>query len=133
MKDTPTITIDMDKKCPKCGHKGVCENGLCMSCGMKNYERKRAMKIGDKTIKTCIDIIQSMLWEKQIDMDRAYIKAEGPVSVDLKLKISPGDGVNEVEGKISFVVEKSTGEVDKIYVDENQMTLFESEKEEAAA
>ena len=129
----PTLTINMDKKCPQCGHKGVCGNGLCMECGMKKYERKQAMKIGDKTIKACIDIVQSMLWEKQNDIDRAYIKAEGPVSVDLKLKISPGDGVNEVEGKISFVVEKSTGEVDKIYVDENQMTLFENEKEEAAA
>ena len=83
------------------------------------------MKIGDKTIKASIDILQSLLWEKQGDMDRAFIVAEGALSVDLKLKISPGDGVNEVEGKISFVVEKSTGEVDKVYIDEDQMVLFD--------
>lgn len=32
MPDKPTITIDMDKKCVKCGHKGACQNGLCMAC-----------------------------------------------------------------------------------------------------
>ena len=80
--------------------------------------------IGDKTIKASIDVLQSLLWEKQGDMDRAFINAEGSLSVNLTLKISPGDGVNEVEGRISFVVEKSTGEVDKVYINEDQLDLF---------
>jgi len=82
------------------------------------------MKIGDKTIKASIDVLQSLLWEKQGDMDRAFIVTEGALSINLTLKISPGDGVNEVEGKISFVVEKSTGEVDKVYINEDQLDLF---------
>ncbi len=27
-----TITIDMDKRCKRCGHKGTLENGLCLKC-----------------------------------------------------------------------------------------------------
>ena len=86
------------------------------------------MKIGDKTIKASIDVLQSLLWEKQGDMDRAFIMAEGALSINLTLKISPGDGVNEIQGKISFVVEKSTGEVDKVYINEDQMDLFKKEE-----
>ncbi len=82
------------------------------------------MKIGDKTIEACREILSSLLLEKQEDMDRAYLKAEGPLSVSLTLKINPGDNCNEIEGKITFVVEKAIGEVDKVYIDENQMGLF---------
>jgi len=131
MKETPTITIDMDKKCTDCGEKGVIGRGLCLKCGTALFKKQLkggTMKIGDKTIKASIDILQSLLWEKQGDMDRAFIVAEGALSVDLKLKISPGDGVNEVEGKISFVVEKSIGEVDKVYIDEDQMDLFNEDR-----
>ena len=28
----PVITIDLDKKCSRCGQKGTAENGLCLRC-----------------------------------------------------------------------------------------------------
>lgn len=31
----PTITIDMDKKCKKCGKGGALPNGYCMNCFTK--------------------------------------------------------------------------------------------------
>lgn len=33
-EEVPTITIDMDKECPKCGNKGVAPNGLCLQCSL---------------------------------------------------------------------------------------------------
>jgi len=31
-----TITIDLDKKCRQCGRKGAADNGICMTCLLKN-------------------------------------------------------------------------------------------------
>jgi len=36
-KEPDTIKINMDKKCPSCGKKGVCESGYCMVCSVKRY------------------------------------------------------------------------------------------------
>jgi hypothetical protein len=30
--ETPTITIDTDKDCSRCGKLGACNNGLCLEC-----------------------------------------------------------------------------------------------------
>ena len=32
----PTITIDMDKKCKKCGEDGALPNGYCLPCFTKH-------------------------------------------------------------------------------------------------
>lgn len=44
-KDTPTITIDMDKACRECGQMGAAaENGLCLECTAGEVERRLARK-----------------------------------------------------------------------------------------
>lgn len=87
------------------------------------------MKIGDKTITAGIEILQSLLWEKQLDMERAMIRnEEDALTVSLSLKITPDGSRNKVRGNISFTVEKSKGETDDVYVDENQMDLPLKEK-----
>lgn len=34
-KEVPTIEIDSDRKCSKCGKDGACKSGLCLSCILK--------------------------------------------------------------------------------------------------
>jgi len=90
------------------------------------------MKIGEKTIAAGIDILQSLLWEKQSDMEKAIIlNGEDALTVKLSLKITPDGAQNRVKGSISFAVEQSKGETDDVFVDENQMEL--GFKEKAAA
>ena len=40
MKETPTLEINTDKECSKCGHKGTAPNGLCLKCIGGNLEEK---------------------------------------------------------------------------------------------
>jgi hypothetical protein len=121
-----TITIDMDKPCPICGRKGqTTDNGICLKCALKRIKGGLiGMKIGEKTIQAGIDILQSLLWEKQGDMERAIIlNGEDSLTVTLKLKITPDAAQNRVKGSISFAVEQSKGETDDVFVDENQLEL----------
>lgn len=30
--EIPTINVDMDERCTKCGAEGACDNGLCLKC-----------------------------------------------------------------------------------------------------
>ena len=39
MVETPTITIDMDKKCVRCGKGGAGKGGLCLACVSKAIAR----------------------------------------------------------------------------------------------
>ena len=34
----PTITIDFDQPCRKCGHKGAMASGLCIECAAKEIQ-----------------------------------------------------------------------------------------------
>ena len=43
-KKTPTITIDMDKKCPGCGKAGITENGLCLECVAKKIRGESVLQ-----------------------------------------------------------------------------------------
>ena len=45
--ETPTITIDMDQKCPSCGEMGAVNNGVCLKCALKvlkHGKRRSIMK-----------------------------------------------------------------------------------------
>ena len=35
MSEMPTITINIDKRCKRCGKTGACDNGLCLDCVLK--------------------------------------------------------------------------------------------------
>ena len=127
MNEAHVITIT-EKPCSQCGKPESCDNGLCLKCTSKRITG-RGMKIGEKTIAAGIDILQSLLWEKQMDMERAMIRnEEDALTVSLSLKITPDGSRNKVKGNISFTVEKAKGETDDVYVDENQMDLPLKEK-----
>lgn len=42
---TPTITVDMNKKCEECGRGGAVASGICISCTTRAIQRK-PMKSG---------------------------------------------------------------------------------------
>lgn len=43
MNEIPTITIDMDKKCTKCGEEGALPSGICLACFTK-YQLPKVLK-----------------------------------------------------------------------------------------
>lgn len=43
----PTITINTDRKCKRCGYDGVCENGLCLACNTDRIKRMPAGLVRD--------------------------------------------------------------------------------------
>ena len=43
MKEVPTITIDMDEKCTKCGKEGALPSGICLACFTK-YKLPKLLK-----------------------------------------------------------------------------------------
>ena len=38
---TPTITVDMDKRCNRCGKWGASESGLCLGCVNEVIRKRR--------------------------------------------------------------------------------------------
>jgi len=119
------INVELDKPCRECGKMGACQNGLCMTCTGKHITGKLQWKIGDKTMKACIDTLQSLLWEHHAEINRAYTLNPGELVINLKLKIGITDrGTNEVEGGIAFVIEKLKDDTDAVTVDEKQEDLF---------
>lgn len=91
------------------------------------------MKIGEKTVKAGIDILESLLWEKQGDMERAIVmNGDDALIVTLKLKITPDKRLNRVKGSIAFAVEQCKDETDDVLVDEDQLVLGFDKEQEAA-
>lgn len=39
MTDRAEITIDMDKKCKRCGKGGATQSGLCLKCVLKAIQK----------------------------------------------------------------------------------------------
>ncbi|MBW1678376.1 MAG: hypothetical protein JRJ79_17735, partial [Deltaproteobacteria bacterium] len=47
-------------------------------------------KIGNSTITKIINLIEGVLYDYEQDLDRAYRKSEGDLTVSLSVKIKPG-------------------------------------------
>lgn len=47
MAKIPDITIDMDRRCTKCGVLGACGNGLCLPCNTARLKRMPAGLVKD--------------------------------------------------------------------------------------
>ena len=48
MAKLPTIEINLDKKCKRCGEKGATKNGLCLECVTKALEQGEFDHVLDK-------------------------------------------------------------------------------------
>lgn len=88
------------------------------------------MQIGEKTLKEGKSLLDGLIDKYREDINLAYLKAAGPLTIDLKLKFSPDDGGNKIEAGISFVTDKVKDSVSG-KMDEDQMDLeFENREEE---
>jgi hypothetical protein len=89
------------------------------------------MKIGQRIIETATDQIRALMVENGPELDKAYLKAEGPLTITCTIKLksdedSPGNV--EVDTGISFVLEKVKANMTSS-VNESQMELFEAVKD----
>ena len=119
---TTPIDVDMDKECGRCHKKGACKNGLCLSCVTDSLKRNKA--IGWLTMFKAKQEIFNMLDEYHKEIDEAYVKADGELTVALGLKMSGTRlaGDIEITASINFVESRIKHSV-KFVVNEKQMQI----------
>ena len=67
------------------------------------------MTIGKKVIENIVTSVRMLLVEHSVELDKAYLKSEGPLAIAIAIKLKPGDlvaGDIEVSTNLSFVLEK---------------------------
>ena len=145
-----TIEINMDVKCSRCRKRGALKNGLCLECMNKGLVRgefdhiikplteegqqilkggqPKMEKIGDKTKGFINQCVRDLLNTYDHEINAAYIRADGKLSINFSVSIEPGKGEdNRVKVGINFVSERVKDE-HEANIDEMQGKLFEAEK-----
>lgn len=85
--------------------------------------------IGPKTIDAAGEALTALLKMYRDKIDKAYLKADGALTLDLKAKFKAADnGDMEVETSINFVTDRIKNTVSRT-VNENQGDLFPKEEE----
>ena len=85
------------------------------------------MKISNKLLDKIQDSIKDMFVEYQQQMEEAYLMAgDDPLTISIKVKISPDENKQKIVTGISFVKEKCQDSV-TAWVDEDQGELFQEE------
>lgn len=87
------------------------------------------MNISGKTIDKASELLAGTLKTYQLDLDKAFLKAEDALSVSLGLKFKPNNGRMEIETSIKFVTDQVSDKFKTLF-DENQEELFPAKKEE---
>lgn len=80
-QDIPTLEIDLDKECARCGEKGVTKSGKCVKC--VSYALTAGKVIGFFTMVKAKTELCNMLDEYHKEIDEAYVKADGDLTVAL--------------------------------------------------
>ena len=125
MTDTPTIDIDMDKPCSACGEMGVTKSGLCIKCVTASLSAfKGRGAIGFLTLTSAKTEICALIDDAAKEIDEAYIKADGDLTVDLKLKLTGTKMAGEIKVVTSInFVESRFKRANEVMVNEKQMDL----------
>jgi len=119
--EIPTLEIDMNTKCSICSENGVTKSGLCLKCVAKKL---KGQAIGYSIIRQAQTELCYMLEEYQKEIDEAYIKADGDLTIALGLKMAGTRMAGEVELTVSInFVESRIKHAVKVTVNENQMQL----------
>ena len=120
-EEIPTLEIDMDKECSRCGDMGAAPNGLCLTCVASVFVGRT---IGYNVIQQAKAEICAMIDEYADEIDKAYIKASNELAVSLGLKLSPTRIAGEVElvASINFVESRIKHAV-KVTISERQRKL----------
>ena len=129
MTENATLEIDMDKACPTCGEKGVTKSGQCLKCVTATLRALKGRAIGFLTLTRAKTELCALIDEAAKEIDMAYIKAEGDLTVALGLKLAGTRMAGEIEtiATINFVEGRFKRAV-KFVVNEKQMDLPGMEK-----
>lgn len=90
--------------------------------------------IGKKVIASVADTVRLLLMENQKELDKAYLKAEGAISLAVTVKIKPStlvEGSLDIDTGVSFVLEKVKATMGHT-INEHQEALFSPKREEEA-
>jgi len=89
------------------------------------------MNIGPKTIDKATELIGAMLKIHRADIDKAFLKTDGVLTVSLGVKFKPSEaqGEIEIESTIKFVTDQVKDSAMVIF-NENQGELFTLKEEE---
>ena len=124
MTENPTLKIDMEKPCNVCGEMGATKNGLCLKCVTASLKTFRGQAIGFLTLTRAKTELCALIDEAAKEIDEAYIKAGGDLTVDLKLKLAGTKMAGEVKvvTSINFVESRFKRTIE-VVVNEKQMDL----------
>ena len=135
-KQTPVININLDKNCKECGKQEACDNGLCMSCSIKENTKRltatTSQTINEHMLVTALQKIQKHLFDHHLEIDKAYNNLEEDetgykiekLAVSLKVKFEQMGNKIAMQTEIAF----STGKVkdgEKVLIDPQQPKLGE--------
>lgn len=87
------------------------------------------MTIGKNIIGTIAGSVRALLMENLAELDQAYLKAEGPIDISLRVRLKPSVDVKgdvEVNTNLSFVLERVKADMG-VTLSENQGLLFKKE------
>ena len=86
--------------------------------------------IGNKTIEGASELVSGLLRTYRTELDKAYMKAEGALSVSISLTFKPAETLTgtDIEAKIKFVTDQVKDSAGRV-VDERQEELFQSIKD----
>ena len=121
-QEIPTLEIDMDKECERCGEKGTTKRGICLKCVADSIKKNQA--IGYAVLQRAKAELCAMLDEYAEEIDKAYIQADNELTISLSVKLSP----TKLAGEIAMVVgikftESKIDHKIKVIVNERQMSL----------
>ena len=100
MTENPTVKVDMEKPCNVCGEMGATKSGSCLKCVATSLKAFKGRAIGFFTLTRAKTELCTLVDEAAKEIDEAYIKADGDLTVDLKLKLAG----TKTAGKIKTVV-----------------------------
>lgn len=86
--------------------------------------------IGNKTIEGASELVSGLLRTYRTELDKAYMKSEGALSVSIGLTFKPAETLTgtDIEAKIKFVTDQVKDSAGRV-VDERQEELFQSIKD----
>ncbi len=118
----PNLDVHMDKECINCHKMGATDCGQCLKCLAKEFSK--SMTIGFLTIQKAKAELCAMLDEYHHEIDKAYVKADGDLTVALGLKMAGTRMAGDVELTVSInFVESRIKHSIKLVVNEVQMGL----------
>ncbi|GAF98145.1 unnamed protein product [marine sediment metagenome] len=124
MTEVPTFEVDADKMCDACGKPGAGVADKCPKCFAMLLKHFKGRAIGFLTLTRAKTELCAYIDEAAKEIDMAYIKADGDLTVDLKLKLAGTRMAGEIETVVTInFVEGRFKRAKKFVVNENQASF----------